>query len=132
MADISFDNTANDIIIQGGDLVFTSDTDFTETMKQRIRAVMLTFLGEWFLDDKNDPQVGIPYFQSLFEKKLPTLDLADTIFRTALLDIEGVVAVDSLAFDYDGVTRVLEVTFRVNITGDGAFVEDIISFNPLG
>lgn len=129
MADISFDT---DILIEGGDLVFTSDTDFTETMKQRIKAVLLTFLGEWFLDDKTDPQVGVPYFQSLFEQKLPTLDLADTIFRTALLDIPDVVAVDSLAFDYNGVTRVLDVTFRVNITGDGNIVEDIISFDPLG
>ena len=130
MADISFNRVTNDIVIVGGDLIFTSDTGFTETMRQRIRAVLNTFLGEWFLDDPDDPAVGVPYFQSLFEQKLPTMELADTIFRTVLLNVEDVTGVQSLNFDYEISTRVLNITFSVSITG-GAIVEDIIDLTSV-
>lgn len=131
MADIAFNIATQDIVIRGGDLAFTSDLSFTETMKQRIRGVLLTFLGEWFLDSDTDPEVGIPYFQSLFQNKLPTIELADTIFRQALINIQDVVAVDELSFDYDSSTRRLDVGFKVQITGGGDVVEDIIHFNPI-
>ena len=131
MADISLNRATQDIIIQGGDLVFTSDTDFVETMRQRIRAVLLTFLGEWFLDSKENPTVGIPYFQSLLENKVPTLDLADSIFRVALLNIPDVVTVEELSFEYDEQTRALSVQFKVTITNSGDVVEDIVSFDEL-
>lgn len=131
MADIAFNNATQDIVIRGGDLAFTSDQSFTETMKQRIRAVLLTFLGEWFLDDETNPEVGIPYFQVLFERKLPTIELADTIFRKALINIQDVTSVDELAFEYDPGTRQLQVSFKVSILGGGDVVEDIIHFNPI-
>jgi len=126
MADISVAKIDNDILIEGGDLVFTSDTGFTETMRQRIRAALLTFLGEWFLDNPVSPQVGVPYFQSLFAQKLPTIELADSIFRTALLNIQDVTAIRELSFDYDSSSRGLNVQFKVLITGDGDVIEDII------
>jgi hypothetical protein len=132
MADLSFDRLTRDIVITGGDFVFTSDIGFLETMKQRIQSTLNTFKGEWFLDDAENPQVGVPYFQSLFEQKLPTIELADTIFRTALLNIQDVTKVNELSFDYDPTTRALEVTFKVEISGDENTLEDIILFNPLG
>jgi hypothetical protein len=126
MADISVATIDNDILIKGGDLVFTSDSSFSETMKQRIRATLLTFLGEWFLDNQDSPQVGVPYFQALFEQKLPTIELADSVFRTSLLNIPDVVSVEELSFDYDSTTRGLNVQFKVTITGGGDVIEDII------
>jgi hypothetical protein len=133
MADISVDVATNDIVIVGGDLQFTSDTGFTETMRQRIRAVLLTFLGEWFLDDPTDPSVGVPYFQSLFSDKIPTLELADSIFRTQLVNIEGVTSVQELSFDADFSSRNLAITFRVTIgIGDETdIIEDIVSFSEI-
>ncbi len=128
MADISVDNATGDILTTGGDLIFTSDTSFVETMRQRIRAALLTFRGEYFLDNEDSPTVGIPYFQSLLDDKIPTIELADSIFRTALLKIDDVVGVQELTFDLDPSTRALSVVFKVNITGDGDVVEDIITF----
>ena len=128
MADISVDNATGDILTTGGDLIFTSDTSFVETMRQRIRAALKTFLGEYFLDNEDSPIVGIPYFQSLLDDKIPTIELADSIFRTALLKIDDVVGVQELTFDLDPSTRALSVVFKVNITGDGDVVEDIITF----
>lgn len=129
MADIFVDAT-NDIVILGGDLKFTSDEGFLETMKQRIKATLLTFLGEWFLDDPESPQVGVPYFQSLFESKLPTLELADSVFRTALINIDGVTAVEELSFELDSSVRALTVKFKVRTTGSGT-VEDVVSLSEL-
>ena len=131
MADIYLDKLTNDIKILGGDLVFTSDYNFAETMRQKIKATLRTFLSEWFLDDQNNPIVGVPYFQSLLENKLPTLELADTIFRNALLNIDGVTAVEELTFEYDQSTRVMSVNFKVRITNDGDFIEDVIEFPDL-
>jgi len=131
MADMYLDNATRDIVIQDGDLYLTSDIDFTETMRQRIRANLLTFLGEWFLDDQNNPTVGVPYFQSLFADKIPTIELAEAIFIKALADIEGVTYVESLSFDYDRTTRVLNVSFKVQILGNGNYVEDVVTFGEL-
>lgn len=131
MADMYLDNATRDIVIQNGDLYLTSDIDFIETMRQRIRANLLTFLGEWFLDDENNPTVGVPYFQSLFADKIPTIELAEAIFIKALADIEGVTYVESLSFDYDRTTRVLNVSFKVQILGNGNYVEDVVSFGEL-
>jgi hypothetical protein len=128
MADIAVENATYDISVMGGDLVFTSDTSFVETMRQRIKATLLTFLGEYFLDDPASPTVGLPYFQSLFEQKIPTIELADSIFRTALLAIKDVIGVESLTFDHDRSTRALSVEFKVLVTGRGNVVEDIIVF----
>ena len=128
MSDIYFDHVSGDIVLSGGDLLFTSDVSYSQTMLQRIRANLLTFLGEWFLD-VDPPQVGVPYFQSLLSQKLPTIELADSIFRTSLINIEGVTSVENIDLSYDTTTRVLSVSFRVTIEGDT--IEDIISFNNL-
>ena len=127
MSDIYFDHVSGDIVLSGGDLLFTSDVSYSQTMLQRIRANLLTFLGEWFLD-VDPPQVGVPYFQSLLSQKLPTIELADSIFRTSLINIEGVTSVENIDLSYD-TTRVLSVSFRVTIEGDT--IEDIITFNNL-
>lgn len=131
MADMYLDNATRDIVIRNGDLYLTSDIDFVETMRQRIRANLLTFLGEWFLDDQNNPTVGVPYFQSLFADKIPTIELAEAIFIKALADIESVTYVESLSFDYDRTTRVLNVSFKVQILGNGNYVEDVVTFGEL-
>lgn len=128
MSDIYFDHVSGDIVLSGGDLLFTSDVSYSQTMLQRIRANLLTFLGEWFLD-VDPPQVGVPYFQSLLSQKLPTIELADSIFRTSLINIEGVTSVENIDLSYDTTTRVLSVSFRVTIEGDT--IEDIITFNNL-
>ncbi len=129
MADISFNRVDNDIEIKGGDFVFTSDKSFVETMKQRITAYLYTFLGEYFLDSPSNPQIGVPYLQSLFSQKLPTLEIADAIFRNALLNIPDITAIETLEFEYNRTTRLLDVSFRVKIKNNGEYVEDIINLS---
>jgi len=114
MTDIFFNETLNDIELRDNDLYFTSDHSRSEVLRQRVTAYLKTFLGEWFLDSKDSPTVGVPYFQSLFADKIPTLELADTIFRNAILSVEGIVAVETLEFDFERTTREMRVRFVCN------------------
>ena len=131
MADIFFDDVIGDIRVQGGDLAFTSDTSFIETMRQKIKCVLRTFLGEYFLDDANNPKVGVPYFQSILSQKVPTTELCDAVFRSALINIEDVTSIESLQFDIDEIERTLKVAFKVKIKNNGQYIEDVVDFNPL-
>ena len=131
MADIFFDDVQGDIKIQGGDISFTSDTSFIETMRQKIKCVLRTFLGEYFLDDANNPKVGVPYFQSILSQKVPTTELCDAVFRSALINIKDVTSIESLQFDIDERQRTLKVAFKVKIKNNGQYIEDVVDFNPL-
>jgi hypothetical protein len=119
--DIYFDSLVNDIRLQAGDLYFTSDVSFVEGIKQELIAYLQTFLGEWFLDDPLAPVVGVPYFQSLFFDKIPTLELADVIFRDAINQVPGISSVQNLDFQYDIATRNMVVIFTCTTGQDIAF-----------
>lgn len=116
MSDIFADRLTNDIKITGGDIVFTSDISFEEVMLQKIRALLNTFEGEYYKDDVNNPQIGVPYYQKIFTNKIPTAKLADNVFRQALLSVDGVSSVEELAFSINSRTRELIVRFKVKIS----------------
>lgn len=116
MSDIFVDKLTNDIQITGGDIVFTSDISFEEVMLQKIRALLNTFEGEYYKDDVNNPQIGVPYYQKIFTNKIPTSKLADNVFRQALLSVDGVSSVEELAFSINSRTRELIVRFKVKIS----------------
>jgi hypothetical protein len=127
MTDIFFSELTQDIVLTNGDFLFTGDISPAEVIKQNITATLKTFLGEWFLDDPENPRVGVPYWQSLFAEKVPTTELADTIFRSAIMSVEGVQTVENMTFDYSPTTRILLVSFRA-ITEAG-IIEDNL---PIG
>ena len=116
MSDIFADKLTNDIRITGGDIVFTSDISFEEVMLQKIRALLNTFEGEYYKDDVNNPQIGVPYYQKIFTNKIPTSKLADNVFRQSLLSVDGVSSVEELAFSINSRTRELIVKFKVKIS----------------
>ena len=116
MSDIFTDRLTNDIKITGGDIVFTSDISFEEVMLQKIRALLNTFEGEYYKDDVNNPQIGVPYYQKIFTNKIPTSKLADNVFRQALLSVEGVSSVEQLDFSINSRTRELIVKFKVKLS----------------
>lgn len=116
MSDIFVDKLTNDIRITGGDIVFTSDISFEEVMLQKIRALLNTFEGEYYKDDVNNPQIGVPYYQKIFTNNIPTAKLADNVFRQALLSVDGVSSVEELAFSINSRTRELIVRFKVKIS----------------
>ena len=113
MSDLYANKETNDIVILDGDLLITSDTSFQETILQRVRAFLNTFEGEYYRDDVNNPQVGVPYYQKIFSDKTPTAKMADNVFRQALLSIDNVDSVDDLTFVINSSARELLVNFKI-------------------
>ena len=113
MSDLFVSDITNDITFRNGDLVLTADYDFGEIMLQKIKAYLLTFAGEYFLDNPDNPAVGVPYHQKFFIDKKPSLKVADHIFRNAMLSIGGVTSVEELRFVFDRPSRDLKVSFKV-------------------
>jgi len=122
MSDIYVDGS-NDIVFKSGDLVFTSDFGYGETVKSRLASYLRTFLGEWFLDSQLAPIWGMPYWQRILGDNKPTLLELDTIFRAAILSTEGIERLDELILDVQ--QRVLKVTFAA-VCENGTKLEDII------
>jgi hypothetical protein len=122
MADIAVDGS-NDIIFKNGDLLFTSDISYGETVRSRLQAYLKTFLGEWFLDDRRAPVWGMPYYQRILTDRRPTELELDTIFRSAILGTDGIQRVDSLELEI--AKRVLTVTFEATLA-DETLINDTI------
>lgn len=91
---------------------------------QRLETNLQCFAGEWFLDQN----LGIPYFQQIFrQKKQIDIGAIASVFREAILDTEGVRAIQSLELDFEDQTRQLSVTFRVDATD--ATIEETINIS---
>lgn len=111
------------LLSSDGDLVFTnSSVDVTasraDSITQRLKIKLRTFLGEWFLDTS----YGVPYFQDIFGKgrKKSTID---SIIQKAIIEEEGVEAIISYSSTFEGV-RSFNVTFQVKVD-DGTTSSDI-------
>jgi hypothetical protein len=128
MSDIYIDNANNDLVFRSGDLVFTSDFGYGETIKSRIKSYLKTFLGEWFLDSPVGPIWGVPYFQNIFSDTKPTTLELDIIFRSAILGIEGVNTLTSLSIEQNRTTRELNIEF-VAVSNSGNVIEDVIEIS---
>lgn len=91
---------------------------------QRLETNLQCFAGEWFLDQN----LGIPYFQQIFrQKKQIDIGAIASVFREAILDTEGVRAIQNLELDFEDQTRQLSVTFRVDATD--ATIEETINIS---
>lgn len=104
--DLKLDSVTGDLVIENGDLVLVADAD---ALTQTIRTELQLFQGEWFLDES----AGMPYYQSILVKN-PSLSAVREIFRKKILSIPGVNALLSIALQFDGATRALSVSFRVD------------------
>lgn len=82
--------------------------DMGEFLSQKIETVLKTFSGEWFLN----PDLGIPYFDKILIKQAD-LDDINSIFKSAVQNIEEVDEVLSFETDFNAGTRTYEVTFKV-------------------
>ena len=85
-------------------------TERIETVAQRLRIRLLTFMGEWFAN----VNYGIPYYQRILARK-PTKSAVDQIFQQAILAEEGVKEITSFSSTYTN--RVYSATFRVKVDG---------------
>lgn len=98
-------NSEHDWAIVDYDLAFTDSTQITA---QRIKQVLLTFQGEWFLD--ND--LGLPYFDEILGKNR-SLSRIEAIYIRELQTIPEIAEILALRVTQNAQTRVLNVNLTV-------------------
>lgn len=116
MADLYLDPGTGDLYVpDNGVIRMTSGT--LETLAQRLRIKLRTFMGEWFLDTT----IGVPYYQDILGVKNPDLGIIASIFRRQLLadpDVDSVPRLDvalnsdrslSVVIDVYGIDRGIEI-----------------------
>ena len=117
-------NNQNDIIWNNGPLLVEDTTQpFTETIGQRLKIRLQTFLGEWFINTV----YGVPYWQRIIAIKQTSKAAADLIFQQEILKEEGVKEI--VTFESTFVNRRYSLIFSVRVvTGE---VTAPIVVNPL-
>ena len=115
MTDLNFDDLINDIVVEGGDLTLSGDKGQKETARQSIKATLRVFQGEWFLDNKDQPTVGVPYMQQILGFKGITNEFLNTIMSNAILSDKHVNTIEEINSSIDPVTRTLSVDFSCTL-----------------
>jgi hypothetical protein len=86
-----------------------------EYMAQKIRHTISVFRGEWFMDRT----IGIPYIPGEDVEKGMHQRMIETALQVRIGEIDGVEKFISFSSTLDKVTRILTVTFTVQLdTGD--------------
>lgn len=112
----------NDIFIEGGTFKRTYDGAY---IVQKVRSVLNTVKGEV----SSDPDFGIPYFTEIFQKPVDIGQVA-SIFKTAILEIDGVNELLDFDFDYLPDTRIFSLSFSLN-TDYGTIVIDEVTIGTV-
>lgn len=97
-------NSQHDLFFKENRLVLT---DGANAIAQRIKIVLLTFAGEWFLDISR----GLPYFDEILVKN-PNSTRVYAIFRHQIANVKGVKRVMNLTLSVDRKSRTLLVEFE--------------------
>lgn len=79
-------------------------------IEQNLRVRLRFFLESWFLDLRQ----GIPFFGEILIKS-PNMLLVRSIFRQAILDTAGIVAVTTLTASINSSTRLLSLNFTATM-----------------
>lgn len=103
-----------DIIWRNGPLRKQETTQpLTETVGQRLKIRLQSFLGEWFINTV----YGVPYWQRLLGVKQTSKAAADLIFQQQILAEEGVKEI--VTFNSTFVNRKYSLSFSVRVvTGE--------------
>ena len=116
-SDLELDPITNDLLIVDQDLRVIPDT--TDAIVQRLRIRLKFFQEEWFLNRT----FGIPYYQSLFVKGV-TKAQVDALYRSEILDTQGVIEIVSFNSILDSTNREYSVGFSCRVsTGDTIALE---------
>lgn len=89
-----------------GQLVMVADGD---SIVQAIRCAIQLVVGEWFLDQ----QKGVDWFGTILVKGASPHAVREEL-RATILSVAGVNGVTNVSYDFDAVTRALEVDFIVS------------------
>ena len=100
------DPETKDLVIDNFNLKLTSTLG--EHLAQKIENQLKTFRGEWFLNQS----IGIPYYQDILKKQV-NIDTVTSIFRNAILNVEGVDRIIDLSVLLDTAEREYNLTFKV-------------------
>lgn len=77
-----------------------------DKVAQQIKINLLTFLGEWFLDDT----LGVPYLEEILVKN-PRMASVETILRNHISSVPNVIRIVSFGLGWDRAKRTLVVEF---------------------
>lgn len=96
-----------DLVVAGGDLVPATGAD---ALRQHVSLRLQFFLGEWFLDDPTNPQIGTPLFQKVLIKN-PDRGILLAVLRSRIEGTPGIAKVTALSLNYDKERRALFVSW---------------------
>jgi len=125
MTDIYFDEDTDDIAVQGGDIVLSGDKGQREVARQSIMATLKIYQGEWFLDSKFTPTVGVPYTQRILGQKGLSNEVLNSIMTDAILKDNNVSQVEEIETSLDRATRNLSVNFTCTLKSGQTLEESL-------
>lgn len=106
MVDIALHANDHDILIKDGDFLLI---DNAERVAQQIKVKLLTFLGEWFLDNT----WGVPYLEYILVKQ-PNQELIKQILSEQISSVDDVKSLNALELDYQVKVRTLIIKYEVS------------------
>lgn len=106
MVDIALHANDHDILIKDGDFLLI---DNAERVAQQIKVKLLTFLGEWFLDNT----WGVPYLEHILVKQ-PNQELIKQILSEQISSVDDVKSLNALELDYQVKVRTLIINYEVS------------------
>lgn len=95
-----------------------------DKVAQQIKMNLLTFLGEWFLDET----WGVPYLEQILVKN-PRMPSVETILRDHINNVPHVTKINSLGFEWNRRVRALFVTFEAST--DYGVIKDSLKLESL-
>lgn len=117
-------NTQNDIIWHNGPLLKEDTTQSqVEVTGQRLKILLQSWLGEWFLDTT----YGIPYSQRIIAIKQTSKASTDLILQQKVLSDAGVKEI--ISWDSTFINRKYTLVFQVRVI-DGTISSPIV-VNPI-
>lgn len=112
----------NDLLLTAaGDLVIGPEGDIylTTSVAQAIRIRLRWFVGEW----KFNPELGVPYFEDVFVKKV-NVSRVEQIMSEQVLNVDGVRKVRSLNISTNIAQRTMLIVFEAETT-EGTIKEEV-------
>jgi hypothetical protein len=106
VTDLKLDADTGGLVVEGGDFVIIEDLD---VVAQRLRLVLRTVLGEWFLDTTH----GVDYFGTILVKGAQQ-SRVESELRTKILAVPNVLALARFDATYDTELRRFSLVFEVS------------------
>lgn len=109
---MAFDDPTDLLLDAEGDLVIDSDIRFAtglDSIAQGIRIGILTFFGEWFLNQ----EIGVKWYEDILGQPFDESVVVSAL-REPIIATPNVLSIESLSAAYDSPTRKLTVDWKVN------------------